>query len=171
MTGSRSRTERGLAICRPSGCGGAERREAPRWREAGGSRGGDRAESQRARRKGQENAEQKMPGLGPEQGGDSPEHLSPGDTEPRAPGSLVYITQLSEFKCWDPWSPGKLLAEGREGRGGEGRVQPGVAGGAQKASGQTRLARPPGLPESKISGVGDHVGSAPCDLGLAACPL
>ena len=128
MTGSRSRTERGLAICRPSGCGGAERREAPRWREAGGSRGGDRAESQRARRKGQENAEQKMPGLGPQQGGDSPEHLSPGDTEPRAPGSLVYITQLSEFKCWDPCSPGKLLVEGREGRGGEGR------GGAQHCS-------------------------------------
>lgn len=113
----------------------------------------------------------------PEQGGDSPEHLSPGDTQPRAPGSLVYITQLSEFKCWDPWSPGKLLAEGREGRGGEGR------GGAQHCSlgwlegprrpadRLTRLARPPGLPESKISGVGDHVGRAPCDLGLAACPL
>lgn len=82
---------------------------------------------------------------------------------PRAPEPLQACAHHTAIRTQVsvPW----LLAEGGEGRGGTQRLQPGLAGGAQRASGDTRLA------EGKTLGLGGHLSGWLCDPGQPACPL
>ena len=123
MTGSRSRTERGLAICRPSGCGGAERREAPRWREAGGSRGGGGETGQKARGPGERARRmrsRKCQALARSRAGTARSTSAPETQSPEPLGALSKSHSSQNSSAGIPGAQGSSWL--RAGRAGEGRA-------------------------------------------------